>query len=483
MKRTSQGELSVNEQLALLQSQIQDERTQQVFDDDLLYLHHWIRIFWTKIQRTNGPDMTTPLVNTISSWCKSSHPDQNSDSPQIKCQFVSCFLPSVVEDLRKGGFKFSLSIKDCYYCPSHNLLHVCSDKNNFSTKLFLDTQEGIQKPNDLRFTSFRQGLQDGKKIGTLVFGTCKYHMVKPNDQSDYEHQCIISRKTLSTQMLQIWEQLVDRPSHVLLVDDTTTNKVPTHLRDYVKTKIASELPTQIPKPLSAKSSGLTKNTDSNQSIILSKKILESIERAANPLEYIQQMLAKLQPSTGSKQRAQGGNVTYLSLLAKYLPNQRRKILDKRHCYQEVFQILRDFFYSSMRTQRYHNIIQKKGITAVKDLRQYYHQKIYEEREMPIAVRGLVIFCSALTISSSQGPALQEDRNFMNEVASQVYRQWIIVCFSPYSLGGTSTIDFTSIVLAVIFSMRHGKALGNTAYHSQQQLHQRIPMFTKCFGRL
>jgi len=478
MKR-NRSQFGIKDQLDVLQARVKQEKENSQFQTDLAYLYAWVMNFW---DFKNSP---IPNFDDSPCWCRSSPPEQSLESTDFtKCQFISCAIPVVMQNLAKSKHTLSsISLKDCFYCPAHNTLHVCSNENLFASRIFdKNNLHGIIAKHEII-------IQPKMMSGWLVFGTCKYHLVHVNHQSDYDHRCVISKKNVSVTLLQLWENMgistfIPKPKQqrkrlsmsaptIITTTEPSTSKdvkpqkeIPGDLRAFVKARIEAmdvQRNTGSATILLGTVSSRKLPTKIDEYIIFSTRIMEDVAKAPDPFRYINQLLQKI--DTPGQKPVQNNSEQFSSLLTKFLSNQRRKAMNQATCFSKIKKILHLFFYSQQRTTRHYVILEKKKITAVKNLRQYFSDRM-DEKEMPIMLTAFTVFCSALMISPSESPALEVDHAFMNDIARQIYKQWIIICLSPYSLRGNVTIDFTSTVLAILFSMSHG----GKVWGSQRVIH-------------
>lgn len=123
--------------------------------------------------------------------------------------------------------------------------------------------------------------------------------------------------------------------------------------------------------------------------------------------------------------------------------------------EDIRQILNQLFYSQTRTQRHQQLLEKTPNKANKALEKFLKEKIMCEKIFPSGVECFMVYEAALMLNSSQSPALEVDLEFINRIQKVIYKQWIIICLSPYGLNCEKKIDFTTIVLSLLYMMRSG----------------------------
>jgi len=145
---------------------------------------------------------------------------------------------------------------------------------------------------------------------------------------------------------------------------------------------------------------------------------------------------------------------HTSFLQSIFTNTRSRVLNYNARCKEIAQILTTLFYSNTRTLRYEQIVEKKPAKASKAVMEFWKMNIAHGK-IPPMIEAFLVYEDALTLPPHQSPALIKDNAFVNKMCEVIYRQWLIFCLSPYGLSLDKKVDFSSVVLALLYSMKRG----------------------------
>lgn len=427
MKRARVGgkkttELSVQEQLDLFQGKIKEEQLISDSHKYLVFFLSWVVLFWNRVKRA-----TVPGAVGEKSWCKNSTIDQNNDSDEKKCVFVSCDIGPLLKLMESKNIHPPIPIHDLFYCPNHSVMHVCANcpfvGNLFGSSLDF---KSISIPNEVKAvvsSYFPSSVNDIKNTHSIIFTFCKLSLVNINAQSDHEEYCLISQRKL--------------PSGLF----------PERKREVVVKRIN-------PKPSPKKQEEATpiKEIVSNleQYVLISKKLIASIKESKTPSKTMDTILTTIKRNTSPTNII--GQLP-AEILSSILPPNKKKLLDKKMCINTIKKIIHDFFYSTKRTERHNKLMDKRRTKVVRDYKQYISHKIHIEKVVPSFDQAFMFYCSILLLLPSQSPALELDMAFIKKTCEKIYRHWVIVCLSPYNLQGENNINLICVTISILFSMR------------------------------
>jgi hypothetical protein len=234
---------------------------------------------------------------------------------------------------------------------------------------------------------------------------------------------------------------------------------------------------KIPTPLPAAKSG-KRNTSSitisKQDIKYSRFIFTELQNSNDSRKSLQRWIENMNSNTfdmavnGSNMTSSRDAYPYRqnplesihvgidpNIIKHILTPERRKILDYKSRRVDIKKILDVLFYSSVRTDLYYEILDRKEVKAKKILSTYYHQKIRVEKVYPTKVEAFILYMNALEILPSQSPELVPDEDFIRRITEIIYRQWMIICLSPFGLGNVKNLDFYSVTLQLLSLARTG----------------------------